>query len=196
SGLSFRVGKPTEAGWIEHHFRTTHCGDAGTVGIPLIPANLHADARVFGTEIRETEIAGREIEFFIVERIVGDVHFAIFPEEAAVGVENADAVVVDTGSSTLKNRSDDRNFAFLANLPEFVRGRTWNWLGEIEEFGVFRAAEIFAMKKFVQAYDLRSTCGSFADFLDCACKIVFGAGRAFHLHESDGKFISHKFSLA
>jgi hypothetical protein len=39
---------------------------------------------------------------------------------------------------------------------------------------------------------VRAAGGGFADLLDCARQIVFRVGRAFHLHESDGKFVGHK----
>src|SRR5262249_33072390 len=99
--------------------RAAHGGNARALGIPLVPANLHANARVSGIEIRETEIAGREIKFFVVERVVGDVHFAVFAEESAVGIEHTNAVVINAGSASLKNGGDDRDFAFFGNLREF-----------------------------------------------------------------------------
>ena len=57
---------------------------------------------VLGVEIREAEIAWREIKFFVVERVVGDVHFAVFAEEAAVGIEDRAGVVIDAGGAALK----------------------------------------------------------------------------------------------
>ncbi len=48
------------------------------------------------------------------------------------------------------------------------------------------------MKELVKRNNLRAARGSFADFLDRSRQIFFGVGRAFHLHESDGEFVSHK----
>ncbi len=72
---------PADAGGIEDDLRALQSGEARAFWIPLIPANLNADAAVGSIEIRKTEIAGREIKFFVVERIVGDMHFAVFAEE-------------------------------------------------------------------------------------------------------------------
>jgi len=52
------------------------------------------------------------------------------------------------------------------------------------------------VKEFMQRNDLRAARGGFADLLDRSGQIVFRVGRAFHLHESDGEFVSHKNSLA
>jgi hypothetical protein len=46
--------------------------------------------------------------------------------------------------------------------------------------------------------DLRAASGGFADLLDRVSQIFFRVGRAFHLHEPDGKFAGHKnqFSMS
>src|SRR5204863_5027906 len=75
--LRFFVGMPANAGGIKNHVRAAKSGEARTFGVPLVPANLHADARVFCIEIREAEITRREIKLFVIERIVGNVHFAV-----------------------------------------------------------------------------------------------------------------------
>ena len=93
---------PANAGGIENDLRAAEGGDAGALRIPLVPANLHADFSVLGVEIREAEIAGREIKFFVVERVVGNVHFAVFAEEAAVGIEDRAGVVIDAGGAALE----------------------------------------------------------------------------------------------
>src|SRR5262249_399193 len=82
----FFVRMPADAGGIEDDLRATERGNARAFRIPLVPTNLHADLSILGVEVRKAEIAGSEIKFFVIERIVGDVHFAVFAEEAAVGV--------------------------------------------------------------------------------------------------------------
>jgi hypothetical protein len=96
------VRVPADAGGIENDLRAAERGETRALGIPLVPANLDADFAVFRGEIRKAEIAGGKIKFFVVERVVGDVHFAVFAEEAAVGVENRAGIVVDAGSAALK----------------------------------------------------------------------------------------------
>jgi len=148
--LGFFVGMPADAGGIENDLRSAEGGDAGALGIPLIPANLHADFAVVRLEIRETEITGREIKFFVVERIVWDVHFAIFAEEAAVGVENGAGVVVDAGGAALEKRNDKNDFFLFRYFGEGVGCGTGNRFGKIEKIGIFLAAEIFAPKQLMQ----------------------------------------------
>jgi hypothetical protein len=54
------------------------------------------------------------------------------------------------------------------------------------------------MKQLVQRNDLRAARGGFSDFRARARQVLFRVLRAFHLHESDGKFVSHEneFSMS
>src|SRR5262249_6317147 len=194
--LGFLVRVPTDAGGIENDLCTVERGDAGAFRIPLVPANLHADASVARVEVRETEVAGREVKLFVIERIVRNVHLAIFAEEAAVGVKNGDTVVVHAGGATFKEGNDERDLAFLGHLREFLGRRTGNRFREIEEIRVFRAAKVFTVKKFVQADDLSAACRGFANPFDGMRKICVGVDRAFHLHDYNGKFVWHEIQFS
>src|SRR5580693_8723813 len=113
--LRFLVRMPSDARGIENHLRAAECGEARTFGIPLIPANLDADFSVLGIEIWKSKIARREIKFLVVERIIGDVHLAVFAEEAAVSIDHRACVVIHTGRAALKKRSDDDYFFLFRN---------------------------------------------------------------------------------
>src|SRR5713226_1070259 len=194
--LRFLVRMPADAGGIENYIGAAQSGEARAFGIPLIPADLHADACVPGIKIRKTEIAGREIKFFIVERIVGNVHFAVFSEERSVGVEQRAGIVINAGSAALEERNDQRDFLLFCDLRELFRGRSGDRFRKIEKVGVFRAAKIFAVKQFVERDDLRAARSGFTDFLDGARQVFFRVRRAFHLHEPDGKFAGHEIQFS
>ena len=144
------------------------------------------------SKIRETQIAGSEIKFFVVKRIVGNVHFAIFAEKTAVGVDHRAGVVVNAGSTAFEKRNDQRDFALFRDLREFFGRRARDRLGKIEKVGIFLAAKIFAAEKFMQRDDLRAARGGFTDFLYRAREIFFRVCRAAHLHQADGKFVWHR----
>ena len=189
--LGFFMRMPADAGGIENDLRALESGEARTFRIPLVPADLNADASVGGIEIREAEIARREIELFVIEGIVGDVHFAVFAEERAIGVEDGARVVVNAGGAALEERSDEDHFSFFCDFCEGVGRGTRDWFGEIEKIRVFGAAKIFAGEKFVETDDLSATRGRFADLFGSAKEIFFFVGGARHLHETDRKFIRH-----
>ena len=190
--LSFFVGMPADAGGIKNYLRALQSSEARAFRIPLIPANLNADAAVNGVEIWKAEIAGREIEFFVVQRIIGDVHFAIFAEERAVGVDDGAGVVINAGGAAFEKRNDQNDLFFFCDLCEGVSGGAGNRLREIEKIGIFGAAKIFAAEKFIHANDLGAARGGFADFFDGARKIFAGIGGAAHLHEANCEFVCHK----
>src|SRR5882724_7892728 len=147
--FGFFVGMPTDTRRIENNLGSAESGDAGTFRIPLVPANLDADFAVLCFKVGETKIAGSEIKFFIIERIVGNMHFAVFAEEAAVGVEYGAGVVVDARGSALKKRNYQDDFLLLGYFCECFGGRAGNWLGEVEKIRIFLTAEIFATEKFM-----------------------------------------------
>jgi len=190
--LGFFERMPADACGIENDLRALKRGEARTFRIPLVPANLNADASVGGIEIGEAKIAWREIELFVIEGIVGDVHFAVFAEERAIGVEDGARVVVNAGGAALEERSDEDHFSFFCDFCEGVGRGTRDWFGEIEKIRVFGAAKIFAAKKFVHTDDLRAARGGFADFLDGSREVFFCILRAAHLHKADCEFLCHK----
>jgi hypothetical protein len=87
--LRFFGRVPADGGGVEEDVGALEGGEARAFGIPLIPAHEDADAAEGGIEIAEAEVAGREIELLEVERVVGDVHFAVQPGDFAIGLRTA-----------------------------------------------------------------------------------------------------------
>ena len=82
--LVFLRRMPADGGGIEEDLGALQRGEARAFGIPLVPADERADAAVRRVDGLESEIAGREVELLVVERIVGDVHLAIDADDGAV----------------------------------------------------------------------------------------------------------------
>ena len=81
-------------------------------GIPLVPADEHADPAVARVPGLEAQISGSEVELFVVERIVRDVHLAILAQVGAVGIDDGRRIVVHSGRAALEQRRDQHNFEF------------------------------------------------------------------------------------
>src|SRR6185369_17457343 len=79
---------PADGGRVEQDLGTAECGDAGRFGIPLVPADERRDASVAGIEAAKTEVSGSEIVFLEVQRVIWDVHLAVFAKEGAIGIED------------------------------------------------------------------------------------------------------------
>jgi len=108
-------------------------------------------------------------------------HFAIFAEERAIGIEHGAAVVIDAGARRSKRETTRATLLSLAALESASVVAAGNGFGEIEKRGVFRAAEILASKKFVHADDLRAAFGRLVYFVDSARQIFRCVLRAAHL---------------
>src|SRR6202035_1162383 len=100
--LGFLGGMPADGGGIEEHGRALERGESRSFGKPLIPADQRAQAAGGGVEGAESQIAGGEVELFVVQRVVGDVHLAVEAAQGSVRIENGGGVVIDAGGALLK----------------------------------------------------------------------------------------------
>src|ERR1700722_10761463 len=78
---------PADRGGIKEQIRSAQGGDASRFRIPLIPTDQRAHLSHGGVEGFETQVAGREIEFFVVERVVGDVHLAVDSAQRSITLQ-------------------------------------------------------------------------------------------------------------
>ena len=122
-------------------------------------------------------------------------HFAIFAEIRAVGVQNGASVVINARGATLEEGNDQGNILFFGEFCQALGGGAGNRFGKIEKFGFFAASKIFAGEKFVERDDLRTARGGFANFRFGLGEIFVFIGGATHLHQANGKLILHEFIL-
>ena len=105
--LGFLRRMPADRRRIEQDLRAEERRNARGLGIPLVPADEHADAsrsasarpgsrrRPDRAVLVLRRIARREVVFLVEERVVGDVHLAIHAEQRAVGVDHGRRVAVE-----------------------------------------------------------------------------------------------------
>ena len=166
--LGFLARMPADGGGVEEDLRALQRGEPRGFGIPLVPADQHADLAVARLPGAEAEVAGREIELLVVKRVVRDVHLAVDAQQRAVGVNDRGGVVIDAGGALLEQRGDDDDLVFAGELLKGRGARAGNRLGQFEIRVVFALAEILRAEQFLRADDLRAVPGG-----------AFGAARAF-----------------
>ena len=118
-GLLRRV--PADRGRVEEHVRARQRGQPRRLRVPLVPADQRADAPAGGVERAEAEVAGREVELLVEERVVRDVHLAVAAQQLAVGVDDHRGVVVDARGAPLEQRRDDHDALFARGLRRAPR---------------------------------------------------------------------------
>src|SRR5262249_25114716 len=133
--LGFFLRMPADARRIENDLRAAKRGESRTFRIPLVPADLNADARVFRIEIRKTEIARREIKLFVVKGVVWNVHLAVFAQITSVSVDYSAAVVINARGAAFEKGSNDDNFLFFGDVGEPFSRRAGDRLSKIEKSG-------------------------------------------------------------
>src|ERR1700693_4080894 len=109
---------PADCGRIENNIGAAEARETRPFRIPLIPTYEHGDAAKSRFKVRKAQIARSEIKFLVIERIVRNVHLAVFSEERSIGVQNYGGIVVDAGGAALKERSDDDDFQFAGEFRE------------------------------------------------------------------------------
>ena len=83
----------------------------------------------------EPEIPRREIELFVVLRVVRDVHLPVLAEVAAVGVDDGGRIVVEPFGPLLEQRGDQDHPELPGKASTAARGGAGNRFGEAEILG-------------------------------------------------------------
>src|ERR1700675_2380091 len=184
-------GMPSDSRRVKKNACSLQGGEARAFGIPLVPADERAESPGGGVEGFEAEVAGSEIKFLVVERIVGDVHLAVDAAQRAICIEDRGRVVIETGRALLEERRDQHDFISLGGGGKLLRARAGNRLGKIEQSGVFALAEILGLEEFGQADDVRAFSCRLRNTIERFSQIVSRLWATRHLDQGDGEFISH-----
>ena len=127
--LFFLGGVPADGGGIEEDFSSLQRRQSRGFGVPLVPADQHADLRVGGAPGAKTGVTRSEIEFFVIERIVRDMHFAIDTGDGAIGFDDGGSVVIEAGGAFFEEGGDDDNFVFAGDFGKQIGARSGDRFG-------------------------------------------------------------------
>jgi hypothetical protein len=125
----------------------------------LIPADEHGDLCITRLKARKSKIARGEIEFLVVQRIVRNMHLAIFARQRSVRVDHHCRVVVNARRTPLKKRRDDDNLFFPGKIPKRVGARARDGFRELEIPMIFALAKVARAKQLLETNNL---CAFFA----------------------------------
>ena len=139
-----------DSGGIDEYVCSSECHQTGTLGIPLIPADLHAELSYRGLYGAETEVSGSEIELLVVGRVIGDVHLAMETCNSAVTLEHNSRIMIESWSTALEEAGDEDNSMFAGKVAK--EGCRWAGYGfcEIEVVNGLHLAEIRGIVKLLQ----------------------------------------------
>ena len=195
---AFSDGMPADGGGIEQHLRAAQRRQARGFRIPLVPADQRRDARVARVEAAEAQVAGREVVFFEVQRVVGDVHLAVDAQQRAVGVDHQRGVVIHARRAPLEQRADDRRRPARAPGARSSRwwGREWARPGRTGRASSSRQKYCERNSSCTQTI-CAPRAGGFADAPLGFGQILGGIERAGHLDQADAKLGEvHAFILS
>ena len=151
------VGRiPADRGRIQEQVGSGQGHQARAFGIPLVPADQHAELADRCLDRLEAEVARGEVELLVEGRIVRDVHLAIDAGDRARAVKDDGGVVIEPRSTTLEQRADHDQAQFLGQRADAFGRRARNGLGTVELIDAFVLAEIRAVVQLLQQHQLRT----------------------------------------
>jgi hypothetical protein len=142
----------------------------------------------------EVEITRREIELFVVSRIIRDMHFAVVSGDLASIVNYQRRIMINARCSPLKDRRHDDDFARCRELAEALGCRPGDRLGEIEHGILFRLAKVTRAKQLLQANQAGPARRRFLNSRLGPLEINRGCLGACHLDQPDGNFVRFHLS--
>jgi hypothetical protein len=177
--------QPSDRRGIKEDLCSGHSRETRGLGVPLIPADQHADAAEAGVPGAKAQVSGSEVELLVVLRVVGDVHLPILPEEPAVGVDDGRGVVIQAFGALLEQRGDDHHPELTSELTQLGRRRSGNGLSQPKELVILSLAKISAAEKLLETNDLRAATSSLADALHGLGHVRRRVRSTTHLHQTE-----------
>ena len=159
--------------------------EACALGVPLVPADLHAEASDGGLYGLEAEVAGGEIELLVVGGVVGDVHLAMYAGDAAILLKDDGGVVVEPCGTALEEAGDEHDSVFTRERAIERGGGPGDGLCQVEELHILCLTEVGRVVQFLQHDELSATGCDVSDGGSDARAVVIGGGGAGVLDESE-----------
>src|SRR5579862_6353484 len=127
--FGFLRGMPADRRGIKKNGSALQGRQARAFGIPLIPADESTKASGAGVEGAETEVSRGEVELFVVERVVRDVHLAVEAAQRTVAVEDRGGVVIDAGGALFEERRNQHHAVVTSRGRKSLGRGAWNRFG-------------------------------------------------------------------
>ena len=105
--------------WGKKNLRALHRGESRSLGVPLIPADQHADFAEAGLPRAKPQV-------------VRNVNFAIHAEQRAVGIDDRGGIMINARAALLEQRDDQHHAAALGQALKRLRRRAGDRLGHGE----------------------------------------------------------------
>lgn len=174
---------PTDGCWVQQNLGPAKCEQSGCFGIPLIPTDADSQAPEFGLGHSESQISGRKVKLFVVQRVVGNVHLAILSDHFTVGVKSDGRIMIKTMRSPFEDRTGDHDPVLFGSALQLDAGRPGDLLGQIKVGMIFCLTRVRRVEDLLQANDVRATLGGFRDPLESFIDVSLFVLNATHLNE-------------
>src|SRR5262245_53049965 len=154
------VGQTTDGGRVEEELSSAQSRQARSLREPLIPANESANLPKRGVVCLKAEISRSEVKLLVVKGIIGNMHLAILTDDLSGSIDGHSRVVIDTGGSLFKQRSDDHYLLLFGNFAKSFAGGAGYSFRQFEEVDIFRLAKVLRAEELLQANNLCAFFGS------------------------------------
>src|SRR2546423_7197511 len=104
----------------------------------------------------KSEVARGEVKFLVIERIIGNMHLAIFAEQVPIAVDDYRGVVIQACTAFLEKRCDDHDAELTREFAKDGCRLSGDRFREVEILVVFGLAKILRSEELRQTNDLRA----------------------------------------
>ena len=153
-GIVARI--PADRSGVEQHIRTGQRHQAGGLWKPLVPTDHHTETSDRGGDGMKSLVAWCEIEFFLVARVLRNVHLAIAPGQRTIIFEYHRGIVVEAGGAAFEHRADHDQTVVPGQPTQVAGGGAGYRLGKVETLGIFGLAKIRVIVQFLQQDQVRA----------------------------------------
>jgi hypothetical protein len=164
-------------------------------GVPLIPADLHAEVAHGGLDGLETEVARSEVELLVVGRVIGNMHLAMDTGDGAISLEDNSCIVVKPRCPAFEEAGDEYNAMLTRKGAEELGRRTRNGFGKVEVIDGLHLTEIGRVVELLKHNELSSTRGYIGDGGSEAGAVVRRSGCAGLLDEGGFHRVNGRWTM-
>jgi hypothetical protein len=176
---------PADGRGIEDDIGAGHGNQAGGFGIPLVPADEDAQPAEKRLECAEAEVAGGEVEFFVVAGVVGDVHLAVQPTTSPLAPITAAALWYSPGARRSNRDAMTITPAWRATAPMASVLGPGILSAKAKVGRILGLAEIGRAEKLGQAHHLGALRGCLSNLRAGQIEIRLWLRRHGHLNQAD-----------
>ena len=133
---------PANRRGIKKNLGALHGSQPGSFRVPLVPTDQHPDFCIARLPRAKAQVPRSEVKFFVIKRIIRNVHFAVTSQQRAIGIDDDCGIVINAGGAFFKQGGNDHDLLFFCEFLKRLSSGSRDWLCQLKKPVVFGLAEV------------------------------------------------------